>query len=231
MIYVISDLHGIPFALFKKLLEKAKVNKNKDKLFILGDVIDRGSDGVKYLQWIIRNQDFVEFIIGNHESMLLSCDFLFDSKVRKHPEELFGYQLSCYRLWKSNGARETIASMKNLTEQENEVILDYLRKAPLYNIVKVNNKEYLLSHSGGSFETEAFDSMDEHDWLWSRPRSIEEKCKGKIIRVFGHTPVQYIDEQFSKPIITEKWIDIDVGCAFGQLPCLLRLDDLKVFTT
>lgn len=229
MIYVISDLHGIPFALFKKLLEKAKINRRKDKLYILGDVIDRGKDGVRYLRWIIQNQDFVIFIVGNHESMLLNCDFLFDPRNRKFPDELYGFQLSSYRIWKQNGARKTIEDMKKNTDLDNVMILDFLKKAPLYKELEVKGKKFLLSHSGGAFYKNIAD-ITEYEWLWSRPDSVNDWCVGDSVRVFGHTPVQYIDESISKPIITDTWIDIDCGSAFGQPPCILRLDDLKVFT-
>ena len=40
MIYVTSDLHGLEITKLKALLKKACFNEN-DRLFVLGDVIDR----------------------------------------------------------------------------------------------------------------------------------------------------------------------------------------------
>ena len=51
MFYVISDLHGYPFEKFQELLKKAEFT-DADYLFVLGDVIDRGMDGIKYLKWL-----------------------------------------------------------------------------------------------------------------------------------------------------------------------------------
>ena len=43
-IYVTSDLHGLPLADLKRLLNMVNFNDD-DWLFILGDVIDRQNDG------------------------------------------------------------------------------------------------------------------------------------------------------------------------------------------
>ena len=51
MIYVISDLHGYPFERFTELLKKAGFSEN-DFLYVLGDVVDRGAEGVRYLLWL-----------------------------------------------------------------------------------------------------------------------------------------------------------------------------------
>ena len=76
MIYVTSDLHGYPFEKFMELLKTANFTDN-DFCFILGDVIDRGDDGIKYLEWLMV-QPNVELLLGNHEAMMMSNLFLFN---------------------------------------------------------------------------------------------------------------------------------------------------------
>lgn len=77
MTYVISDLHGYPIEKLKMLLDKANFGEN-DFLYILGDVIDRNGDGgVGILQWLLSRPN-VQLVLGNHEAMLLACEFLFD---------------------------------------------------------------------------------------------------------------------------------------------------------
>lgn len=77
MTYVISGLHGYPLEKFKKLLRKANFT-DTDFLYILGDMIDRNGDGgVELLCWLLE-QPNVQLILGNHEAMLLSCEFVFD---------------------------------------------------------------------------------------------------------------------------------------------------------
>lgn len=47
MKYVISDVHG-RYDLFIKMLDKISFSDN-DTLYLLGDMIDRGPDGIKLL--------------------------------------------------------------------------------------------------------------------------------------------------------------------------------------
>ena len=48
MIYVMSDIHG-NFQKYSDMLEKLSL-KDTDALFILGDAIDGGKDGIKILK-------------------------------------------------------------------------------------------------------------------------------------------------------------------------------------
>lgn len=90
MTYVISDLHGYPIEKLKMLLEKASFGEN-DFLYILGDVIDRNGDGgVGILQWLL-TQPNAQLILGNHEAMLLSCEFLFDEITDESVADILDY--------------------------------------------------------------------------------------------------------------------------------------------
>lgn len=74
MTYVISDLHGYSIEKLKTLLEKAGFCED-DFLYILGDVIDRNGDGgVGILRWLLPRPN-VQLVLGNHEAMLLACEF------------------------------------------------------------------------------------------------------------------------------------------------------------
>ena len=45
VIYAVSDLHGC-YDKYTKLLERLNMT-SEDSLYILGDIVDRGSDGIK----------------------------------------------------------------------------------------------------------------------------------------------------------------------------------------
>ena len=64
---------------FLQLLDKAGFGE-RDFLFVLGDVIDRGEHGVELLRWISR-QPNVQLILGNHEAMMLACSAAFPASV------------------------------------------------------------------------------------------------------------------------------------------------------
>lgn len=232
MIYVSSDLHGYPLSDFKKLLEKANFN-DSDFLFILGDVIDRGDDGVNILRWLLV-QPNVELILGNHESMLLSCSFIFDEITDDSLASFDTQKMDLLTTWISNGAEITLKELKKLSKSSPETIediLDYLHDTPLYETVSTKSGNFLLTHSGlGNFsKNKKLSQYTVDELLWNRP-DIEESYFDKFITVFGHTPIEYYDNKRKNQILkTSTWIDIDTGAGNGGAPCLLRLDDMKEF--
>ena len=64
MIYAMSDLHGC-YDKYTKMLEKINFSDN-DTLYILGDIVDRGPDGIKIWQDIIKRKN-VTALRGNHD--------------------------------------------------------------------------------------------------------------------------------------------------------------------
>ena len=66
MRYAISDLHG-NYDLFIKMLKEINFSKD-DKLFILGDIIDKGKDSGKLLNLLCHDmRENIVAICGNHE--------------------------------------------------------------------------------------------------------------------------------------------------------------------
>ena len=69
--YVLGDIHG-----YKEPYDVAfKMIKPEDSLVLIGDVIDRGPDGIKILQDLMRRkanepESNITFILGNHEKMM-----------------------------------------------------------------------------------------------------------------------------------------------------------------
>lgn len=233
MIYVISDLHGYPLEKFKKLLEKAKFSDN-DFLYILGDVIDRNGDGgVEMLCWLLE-QPNVQLILGNHEAMLLSCEFVFDEITNESVEAMNTEKVELLSNYMFNGGDLTLSYLRELNKTSPETvsdILDYLHDAPLYEAITVGDNDFLLVHSGiDNFDkNKKLSSYSSDDLLWARPK-LDDEYFDDIITVFGHTPTRSYGEGYTGKIIkTKTWINIDVGAGFGQEPVLLRLDDFKEF--
>ena len=229
MIYVTSDLHGYPLEKFKALLEKAEFGSD-DFCYVLGDVIDRGTEGIKTLRWIMRQPNF-ELILGNHEDMMLGCDFILDEITEESIANLTGTKFDCYLNWISNGGQQTLNELFSLRREEIKYIFEFLEDAPLYAAVTAGDRDFILTHSGlGSFDkTKRLSEYTPHDLLWTRP-SLETEYFEDITTVFGHTPTFYYgDEYTGKAVFTDTWIDIDTGAAGGRSPMLLRLDDLKEF--
>ncbi|WP_051234580.1 metallophosphoesterase [Marinimicrobium agarilyticum] len=66
--YICSDVHG-HFSLLEKKLEKEKFNPKVDRVFCLGDLVDRGPESELALKWL--DYDWFFSIQGNHERMLI----------------------------------------------------------------------------------------------------------------------------------------------------------------
>lgn len=230
MTYVISDLHGYPLEKLKKLLKKANFSSD-DFLYILGDIIDRNGDGgVGILLWLLEQVN-VQLILGNHEAMLLSCDFVFDEITEDSINAISSEKIELLNNYMLNGGNATLKALRNLPKNTQQDILDYLRDCPLYEAVTASEKDFILVHSGfNNFnKNKKIRDYSSDDLLWARPE-LDDKYYDDITTVFGHTPTfSYGEEYKGKIIKTSTWIDIDCGAAYGNEPILLRLDDYKGF--
>lgn len=232
-VYVTSDLHGLPLGDLKSLLKRADFSES-DWLYILGDVIDRQNDGgVEILLWLLE-QPNVQLILGNHEAMLLSCDFVFEEISEESIAGFTKENLELLQSYTKNGGEVTLKALRELMNSSPETlgdILDYLREAPLYETVSVGGRDFLLVHSGiDNFDkNKKLSDYSADDFIWAWPE-ITDRYFDDIITVFGHTPTMAYDHMNKGKILrTETWIDIDVGVPYGNSPALLRLDDLKEF--
>ena len=228
MIYVTSDLHGIAPDTFQALLRKADFGED-DFLFVLGDVIDRGSHCIDLLLWLTEMPN-AQLILGNHEAMMRSCKFLFQEVTEESLEMLTVENLQLMQSWMENGGSATMQAMKKLVKQDPDLadgIWDYLTDAPLYDIVRAGGRTFVLTHAGlGNFSPEReLEDYTPEQLLMHRPALSERYYTGATV-IFGHTPTQlYGPEYAGKALRTDTWIDIDTGAAAGGTPMLLRLDD------
>lgn len=68
MVYCISDIHG-EYELFVRLMDKIAFS-TVDKLYVCGDIIDKGNEPVKLMK-LLFSMPNVHCIIGNHEHLFL----------------------------------------------------------------------------------------------------------------------------------------------------------------
>ena len=64
--YVIGDLQGC-FYSFNNLLKKCAFNPASDKLWLVGDLVNRGPFSLEVLRWLYAHQDCVTSVLGNHD--------------------------------------------------------------------------------------------------------------------------------------------------------------------
>ena len=69
--YVVGDIQGC-FEPFQCLLKQVKFNPDKDRLWSVGDVINRGSGNLETLRWFYAHRDNVTMVLGNHDLHLMA---------------------------------------------------------------------------------------------------------------------------------------------------------------
>ena len=69
--YVVGDIQGC-FAPFQQLLERVKFNPDKDRLWSVGDLVNRGPDNLGVLRWFYAHRDNVTMVLGNHDLHLMA---------------------------------------------------------------------------------------------------------------------------------------------------------------
>lgn len=218
MVYVMADIHGMQ-DYFDDVLEQIQL-REEDTLYILGDVVDRGPDGIPLLLRILRMEN-VKLLLGNHEHMML--------QALEHPTHQH------LRLWYHNGGECTHEDFLRCSPAEQAALLDFLRGLPLNLSLTVAGQAYLLVHGAPADWYEPgrrshFRSQAEFA-VWERlqPGSWREAHRTLL---FGHTPTRFYQHVY--PLEIWRWktmVGLDCGCAMGRrgrLACL-RLDDQAVF--
>ena len=79
--YVVGDIHGC-FGQLERRLTTLEFDPGRDRLFSVGDLVDRGPSSGDALWWL--QQPWFHCCLGNHEAMLLSLG----DQWRSHPEWL-----------------------------------------------------------------------------------------------------------------------------------------------
>ena len=69
--YAVGDIQGC-YKEFDKGLKKINFNEKKDRLWISGDLINRGPDSLKTLEKIYSIRSIVNIVLGNHDLHFLA---------------------------------------------------------------------------------------------------------------------------------------------------------------
>ena len=64
--YAIGDIQGCYHA-FMALLVRLQFNPKRDQLWLVGDMINRGSGSLEVLRWCYQNQENIKVVLGNHD--------------------------------------------------------------------------------------------------------------------------------------------------------------------
>lgn len=172
MEYVISDIHG-HYDTFCRLMEKIKFC-GSDRLYVLGDMIDKGRDGIRLAKTLFAMSE-AECIAGNHE-----YDFLkfFHAKLKTDNDEEIMKSLRAYFPDGYLLDWETVEAFDNL---------------PYY----IKKEKFIGVHAGlplrSDGTTEAPENATREQLVYDR-RFVQRNVfpKGEQCIIFGHTPTRNI---------------------------------------
>lgn len=162
-VYVIGDIHGHLSALHK-VLQKAHLIDNTHhwtggaaSLWFMGDLVDRGSDSISVLDFVIQLQQeaqetrgHVDCLLGNHELLLLAA-----YHFGRRSTELSSNFIT---KWRHNGGKK--ADLARLTQAH----LTWLTDRPAMAMVR----NVLLIHADANFYTRYGRSITEVNETFKR---------------------------------------------------------------
>ncbi|MGN7410846.1 metallophosphoesterase [Sporosarcina sp. SAFN-010] len=228
---VISDIHG-ELDMLTALLEKAAYNSTTDRLFLLGDYIDRGPDSKATLDKVMELVKGGAIALkGNHEDMMVKS--LIDGNER------------IWRNWTGrNGGDATLQSYgfepesflfsddqefqkPHLYSNHLNRHLEFIRNLPYY----IEEDDTIFIHAGVKPGV-PLDETDPYELIWIRDE-FHTNYKGPKTVIFGHTPTKgFRDDENDNSIYygSNSIIGIDGGAVFGgQLNCLILPEKKEVF--
>ena len=71
-VWAIGDIQGC-YNSFKALLEKINFDATQDKLWIAGDLVNRGEGSLETLEYLYSIKESVEIVLGNHDITLIAA--------------------------------------------------------------------------------------------------------------------------------------------------------------
>lgn len=210
--FVLSDLHGCA-GIFNRFLESGRFSA-ADQLYIIGDILDRGSDSYQIYQ-TIKEHDNIILLKGNHE--LMFQDYYYENYVLQAGETI--NKLT----YLANGGKATLASIQRFAVENDLEVADlyldlykYIKELPLFRQLTIAGKKYVLVHAGVSGKGR-IEEESEENLLWIRHQFFEKNIPGDITYVFGHTPTLFLNhDQSLDPWFASNKIGIDGGLAMGE---------------
>lgn len=213
--YVVGDIHGC-FSLLEQKLKELNFNKETDRLFCVGDLIDRGEENKRVLEFL--KYSWFHSITGNHEDMIIQYFYL--------PQNDKKYSMNAMI---QNGA-EWFLNLK--LEEQKEFVDEFQKLFIMFDVIINDNKKVGIVHADcyhddwnlnvrELLEPITFNKIYDNS-IWNRKRITfkdETYIKNIDYVVHGHTPLQHVG------ILGNRFY-IDTGACYNNNLTVLKLNDL-----
>ena len=169
--FVVGDIHG-RYDLLKTEMKKQGFDKKTDRLFSVGDIINRGPDSLKCLNLLKKKWFFM--VLGNHEELMVEAI---------QTNDLEGWTRSNGKWLGKIGRKNQIKWAKRLS------------KLPVSLTIKSETFRVGICHAepdGTSWRKTRDQEKSRSTMLWGRHvlrNRKKTKVKGVDFTVHGHTPL------------------------------------------
>lgn len=188
--YVMSDLHG-RCDLYRQMLKTIGFSE-RDELYILGDAIDRGEDGIDLLLDLMERPN-VHLLLGDHEDMARTI--LWEYTFAQDGEYLKSAAFTeKTKRWMEDGGEATLSAFQRLDWWEQERIVVYLYSLPYRKELTLNGLTYHLSHTLPD-KPPVMEDAPKRDFLWGE-LDYRICCGTGKTFITGHTPTHLIDPAY-----------------------------------
>jgi len=166
--YAIGDVQGC-YKEFNSLLEMIKFNPDQDKLWLCGDLVNRGPESLSCLKLIhsIRNSCYIT--LGNHDMHLIAL-----AKKAVLPN-------------KSDTLQEV------LLDNDKDIYIDWLKRLPLIHTSKIlignEEKRFVMTHAGIPPHWSLSEAINNSDEI-SSLLQCDKKCKNFLKAMYGDKPTE-----------------------------------------
>lgn len=195
--FVVGDLHGC----YDKLMEKlhlVEFHTESDRLFSVGDLVDRGPKNVECLRLI--NEPWFHAVVGNHEDMMF--------------ESVLGQSYCRIKMWMPNGGTWYLGISGELKDEVDALIAKAFVTMPLGIIIDRPEGKIGIVHAAwptnepGETSDRLF--MEKRSFVtWDRGGVGLDEVPEDLAAVYmGHNPLR-----IRKSVGKSHWID--TAAAYG----------------
>jgi len=205
--YVVGDLHGRYDQLMDNL-DEIGFDFDADKLFAVGDLIDRGPKSWECL--MLTYEPWFHSVLGNHEQMAYDC--------------LIREDFHNYHMWTENGGLWYYEDGHRKYDSHKQEMLEIITSLPNIITLTIGDNKVGIVHASAGHDSvwppnQTSISHYAEQTIWSRKAlsGFMPKVAGVDLLITGHNPVDKIR-------LDNNVLMIDTGYPTGKLS-LINIED------
>lgn len=249
--YVIGDIQGC-FITLKRLLDRLDFERGRDRLWLVGDLVNRGPDSLSVLRWSMElvEEGVATTVLGNHDLHLIACaegvrsprrgdtlDAVLEAPDRDALCEWLASRPLLYResdrvlVHAGLLPRWSLAEAERLASEASRAMGDRERRLPLLEALygKRKGDQELRATFEVLTRIRTISETGELSDFSGPPSEVPEGMRpwfelGTWMEtiVFGHWAALGLH-------LSERFIGVDTGCVWGGSLTAVRLEDRTVF--